>query len=79
MSEPFTVAKLSLRPGDVLVVHAPDVKSPEVGGQLVKMFKDIVTAGVEVIVTQQPLDFSILGKPVPADVDEPTTVTVGER
>ena len=81
MSEPLALGllKLSPQPGDVLVVYAPEVKSPEVGGEIVEMMYASVPRGVKIVVTTQALDFALLraGKPVPPAVDEPTTV--GER
>lgn len=81
MTEPLALGllKLSPQPGDVLVVYAPDVKSPEVGGEIVEMFYASVPKGVKIVVTTQALDFALLraGQPVPPAVAEPTVMAAG--
>jgi hypothetical protein len=56
----FEIAKLNLRPGDVLVIRTMEHYSKEAMGHLVDNFKNLVPNGVKGIVLDSGIDLTVI-------------------
>lgn len=72
----FEIARLNLKPGDVLIAKYRGALSRDVAARIRDQMKDAFPEGVRVFVIDQNLDLSVLSVGAESNVPPPTAPTL---